>query len=165
MQFNDLHCLARPQVHTLSIGAARPSDFDEHVAALADYERAGEVITPIEARLRAEMERALGGDWWAGLWRDLPNYTEVPGEVNLQEILRLWSFAKALDLTEWAKMRYNLMGNAGHWFPGTNAAHFDGEKIHAALDGNPFAERIPAILAEAHAQLHGEQQKRLSESD
>ena len=165
MQFNDLYCLARPQVHTLSIGAARPSDFDEHVAALADYERAGEVVAPIEARLRDEMRSAHGDAWWKSLWRDFPNYTDVPGEVNLQEILRLWSFAKALDLTEWAKMRYNLMGNAGHWFPGANAAQFDGEKIRAALDGNPFAERIPAILAEAHSQLHGEQQKRLSESD
>jgi len=165
MQFNDLYCFARPQVHTLSIGAARPSDFDEHVAVLAGYDHAAEVIAPLEQRLRAEMERALGGDWWASLWRDLPNYVDVPGEVNLQEILRLWSFAKALDLTEWAKMRYNLMGNAGHWFPGANAARFEPEKIRAALDGNLFAERIPGLLAEAHAQLHGEQQKRLSESD
>ena len=164
MQFNDLYCLARPQVHTLSVGAARPSDFDEHVAALAEYERAAEVVVPIEQRLRAEMERALGGDWWAGLWRDLPNYTDVPGDVNLQEILRLWSFAKALDLTEWAKMRYNLMGNAGHWFPGANAARLDADGISAVLDGNPFAERIPGILAEAHTMLHGEQQKRLSET-
>ena len=39
--FNDLFCLARPQVHTLSLGAARPSDFDEHVAALAHYHRGG----------------------------------------------------------------------------------------------------------------------------
>ena len=165
MQFNDLYCLARPQVHTLSIGAARPTDFDEHVAALAHYDRAAEVIAPIETRLRAEMTRIHGEDWWRGLWRDFPNYGDVPGEVNLQEILRLWSFAKALDLTEWAKMRYNLMGNAGHWFPGTNAAHIDAEKIRAALAGNPFAERIPSILTEAHAMLHGEQQKRLSESD
>ena len=165
LQFNDLHCLARPQVHTLSVGAAQPSDFEEHVTALADYERAAEVVAPIEKRLRLEMERALGGAWWAGLWHGLPNYVDVPGEVNLQEILRLWSFARALDLTGWAKMRYNLMGNAGHWFPGANAARFDAEKIRAALAGNPFAERIPGILAEAHAMLHGAPQKRLSENE
>ncbi len=163
--FNDLFCLMRPQIHTLSVGAARPSDFDEHVAALAHYDRAAEVTAPIELRLLVEMESALGNEWWKALWHDLPNYVDVSGEVNLQEILRLWSFAKALDLTEWAKMRYNLMGNAGHWFPGANAARFDAEKIRTALDGNPFADRIPGILAEAHAMLHGEQQKRLSESD
>jgi hypothetical protein len=31
MVFNDLYCLARPQVHTLSCGVAKPSDFDEHI--------------------------------------------------------------------------------------------------------------------------------------
>jgi predicted aldo/keto reductase-like oxidoreductase len=165
MQFNDLYCLARPEVHTLSVGAARPSDFDEHIAALEHYDRAAEVVAPIEARLRAEMDQALGRDWWPRLWHGLPNYVDIPGEINVQEILRLWSFAKALDLTEWAKMRYNLMGNAGHWFPGTNAAAFDAAKVRAALDGNPFADRIPTVLAEAHKMLHGAQQKRLSESD
>jgi predicted aldo/keto reductase-like oxidoreductase len=90
---------------------------------------------------------------------------DVPGEVNVQEIVRLWHFARALDLVEWGKMRYNLMGNAGHWFPGVNAAKFDKQKIFAACGKSPFAERIPEILDEAHALLHGEQQKRLSQSD
>src|SRR6185369_17409654 len=63
MQFNDLYCLARREVHTLSCGAARPTDFDEHVAALNHYDRIAETIAPIEARLRAEMERTLGRDW------------------------------------------------------------------------------------------------------
>ena len=31
MEFNDLYCLARKEVHTLSCGAAKPADFDEHV--------------------------------------------------------------------------------------------------------------------------------------
>src|SRR5580693_140074 len=137
--FNDLYCLARPQVHTLSVGAARPSDFDEHVASLAHYDRAAEVVAPIEKRLREEMDRALGAEWWTELWRAFPNHVDVPGEVNLQEILRLWSFAKSLDLVDWAKMRYNLMGNAGHWFPGSNAAKFDSKKMRSALQGKPFA--------------------------
>ena len=165
MAFNDLYCLARPQVHTLSIGAARPEDFDAHIAALDHYDRAAETIAPIEQRLRAEIERVHGTDWTRAWDRGLPNYVDVPGEVNVQEIARLWHFAKALDLTEWGKMRYNLMGNAGHWFPGANAATFDPKAVRAALARHPFADRIPAILSEAHALLHGEQQKRLSESD
>jgi hypothetical protein len=27
MQFNDLYCLARPEIHTLSLGAAKALDF------------------------------------------------------------------------------------------------------------------------------------------
>ena len=164
MAFNDLYCLANPQVHTLSLGAARPSDFDAHIAALEEYDRAGEMVGPIEGRLRAEIARVHGSAWAEGWERGLPNYVDVPGGVNVQEIVRLWHFAKALDLTEWAKMRYNLMGNAGHWFPGANAGSFDAEGVRAALGDYAFAENIPGILREAHALLHGEQQKRLSES-
>ncbi|MDB6148624.1 MAG: putative oxidoreductase of the aldo/keto reductase family [Chthoniobacter sp.] len=164
IQFNDLYCLTRSEVHTLSIGAARPSDFDEHVAALEHYDNAAEAIGPVEQRLRAEIARIHGTEWAAEWSRALPGYQDVPGEINVQEILRLWHFAKALDLTDWARMRYNLLGNAGHWLPGQNAAEFDAGKVRAALNGYRFAEQVPKILSEAHALLHGEQQKRLSES-
>jgi hypothetical protein len=165
IQFNDLYCLARPQVHTLSIGAARPEDFDEHIAALEHYDRAADIIAPVLARLGEEIERTHGAAWARTWSENLPDYTAVPGEVNVPEILRLWHFAKALDLTDWARMRYNLMGNAGHWFPGNNAAAFDDQQLRSALAKHPFRERIPRILREAHALLHGEQQQRLSQSD
>jgi len=165
MIFNDLYCLARPEIHTLSIGAAKPSDFDEHIAALEFYDRAAEVMAPIEKRLRDEMESMLGSDWCNSWWNGLPEYTETPGEINLLEILRLWTYAKSLDLVEFGKMRYNLLGNAGHWFPGKNATQFDAEAVMRAAKSNPFMERIPAILAEAHQMLIGEEKKRLSQSD
>lgn len=63
MQFNDLYCLARPEVHTLSCGVSRPSDFDVHVEALKYYDRIPEIIGSIEQRLREEMHRAFGADW------------------------------------------------------------------------------------------------------
>ncbi len=163
IQFNDLWCLARPEVHTLSIGAARPGDFDEHISALENYDRAAEITAPIESRLREEMRRALGADWCARWSEGLPNYVDMPGEVNVQEILRLHTYARGLGLTDWGRMRYNLMGNAGHWFPGANAAVFDAEKVRAACARNPFAQEIPATLAEAHTLLHDAPQKRLSE--
>lgn len=161
--FNDLHCLARPEVHTLSVGAAKPSDFDEHVAALDHYDQAAEITAPIARRLRAAMAEVLGADWCEGWARDLPNYMDVPGEINVQEILRLWTYARGLDLTDWGKMRYNLMGNAGHWFPGTNAAAFDADAVRSAMRGHPFADRIPGVLSEAHALLVDAPKKRLSE--
>ena len=164
MQFNDLYCLARPEVHTLSIGAARPSDFDEHVAALAHYERAAEIMAPIEQRLLQTLEQTHGREWMAARTLPLPEFDEIPGEINVQDIVRLWHFAKALDLTEWAKVRYNLLGNGGHWFPGKNALEMDCEAVQVALNGHPFAERIVTVLGEAHRLYHGEAKKRLSKS-
>ncbi len=164
MQFNDLYCLARPQVHTLSLGAACPSDFDAHVAALEHFAEAAAVIGPIERRIREEMGRCLGADWVQGWSQGLPEYTEVPDGINLLEILRLWTFAKSLDLTDWARSRYNLMGQENPWAPGNQAQNVDAERLAPALSRSPFAARIPDILRQAHAWLHTEPQKRLSES-
>ena len=164
MQFNDLYCLARPEIHTLSIGAAKPSDFDEHIAALTLYDRAAAAVESIERRLREELKRVHGADWMQRWWVGLPEYLHVPGEVNVVEILRIWTYAQALELPEWAKFRYNMLGNADHWFPGEHIEKLDRTKIRAALARSPFGDRIPAILAQAHELFHDAPVKRLSQS-
>lgn len=161
MMFNGLFCLSRSEVHTLSCGVSRPSDFDEHVKALAYYDSIPETVGPIETRLRAEMERVLGSEW-CGKWpQGLPEYTSVPGNVNVLEILRLWTYAKSLDLVTWGKMRYNLLGQADHWFPGENVLKAPASGLEKHFAASPFACKIPEILKEAHEMLHDQPLNRL----
>jgi len=165
MQWNDLYCLARPEVHTLSIGVARPSDFDEHMAAVTQHwnERIP-VAGKIEERILQSLENDLGAEWMHRWHEGLPHYTETPGNINVKEILRLWIFFKGLDLIEFAKMRYNLLGNSEHWFPGQQAVDVD-DRDWACLAGSPSSDRIPSILKESHELFHvNEEAKRLSES-
>jgi uncharacterized protein len=165
MGFNDLFCLSRKEVHTLSCGAAKPSDFDEHIEALKFYDTLNETIAPVEQKLRNEMERVLGKEWCARWAEAIPEFVEIPNRVNVLEILRLWTYAKSLDLVEWGKMRYNLLSGAGeHWFPGEMANHMDEKLLITALEKNPFASKIPSILKEAHEMLFAEPKKRLSQS-
>ncbi|WP_437481576.1 aldo/keto reductase [Sorangium sp. So ce1014] len=162
--FNDLFCLARPEVHTISVGAARPSDFDEHMKVLPLLEREGAAqaaLEPILRRLDEELERVLGRAWLDTWHVGLPEWEAVPGQVNLREILRLYNYARAFDMIAYGKMRYNLLGSGDHWFPGNRAERARELDLAQALVSAPQRHRIPEALAEAHALLAGQEVKRL----
>lgn len=153
MQFNDLYCLSQDQVHTLSLGAAQPSDFDEHVQGLAHWDQRHELTKAIDERLQSALIQQHGEEW-ASQWHEgLPDCSEIPGEINVHEILRLWTYGTALDLLPWAKMRYNLLGQGGHWFRGQNAATAGEINWAPLLVESPFATIIPERLRQAHELL------------
>ncbi len=163
MRFNALFCLLHQDIHTISIGASCPEDLHEHLGSV-DYLAENKIantktqIQQITDKLDQAMRDALGSDWLEN-WRcGLPDYQQVPDEINITNIIWLYNLAKGLDMLEYGKMRYNLLGNGGSWFPGNKA----GKATEFATQirdlcrrhGSPFADRIPEVLAEAHAMLN-----------
>jgi uncharacterized protein len=161
--FNNLFCLSHPQVHTLSLGAARPQDFDEHLKTLDYLDRADEVLPAILQRLETEAITRLGEDWYKTWHVGLPTPAQTPGNLNIPIILWLWNLAVAYDMVDYAKMRYNLLGNASHWFPGNRADRVQELDLRTCLAHSPHAAKIPSVLAEAHQLLAGQAVKRLSQ--
>jgi len=161
MVFNDLNCLLHPEVHTLSIGAARPSDFDEHLKTLpllADG-KGESLVKEIVDRLEAEFLKTNGHVMPSRWDTDLPPFEKVPVGINLQEIVRLWSLDRAFDMQTYGKLRYNLLGNGGHWFPGVNATEFDESAIKR------IGAHLPSLLKKAHERFGDAPRKRLQQND
>lgn len=161
--FNNAWCLANEQVHTLSIGAARASDFDpvaDSLTALSDRD----TMAQIEQRLAAAMRQAVGVDHPDELWDGLPDYVDAPGFVNLRVITWLRGLVLGWGMTQYAQGRYRMLGNASDWFPGLNAAHVGDLDLTNAVRKSPFAQDVPGWLAETHEMLGGETVHRLSTS-
>jgi predicted aldo/keto reductase-like oxidoreductase len=161
--FNDLFCLSHPQVHTLSLGVARPGDFDEHLKTLDLLDRAEEILPPILQRLEQAAIARLGQDWFNTWHIGLPRPDQTPGGLNIPVLLWLRNLAIAYDLVDYAKMRYSLLGNGGHWFPGQKAEAIDPQAFQDCLKHSPHADKIPTLLRETHELLGGASVQRLSQ--
>lgn len=163
IMFNDLFCLSHSQVHTLSIGASRPQDFDEHLKALEFLNRTDEVLPPIIERLEQAAIARLGEAWYKTWHVGLPTPSETPGGLNIPVLLWLRNLAIAYDMVDFAKARYNLLGQANHWFPGARAEQIDRGALKACLAQSPHAEVIPDLLIETHQLLADQPAQRLSQ--
>jgi len=162
--FNDVFCLAQPQVHTLSIGAARPGDFDKHLEALPLVERAAEVLPPVMQRLAQVLVATVGRELANPFTLGLPEWHQTPGNINIPIILWLRNLALAYDLVEYGQMRYNLLGNGGHWFPGLNAGQAQTVNLADLAARSGLGERLVPLLEETHRLLWKAPVQRLSQS-
>jgi predicted aldo/keto reductase-like oxidoreductase len=163
--FHDLFCLSAPGIHTLSLGAARPEDLTLHLQAVALLPQADALVPPILERLEAARRDALGADWLATWRQGLPAWEDTPGQINLPVLLWLHNLLEAWDLEGFARARYRLLGNGGHWFPGENADALDDAvseaELRAVLVDSPWAEVIPDRLRRLRTRLGGAPVRRL----
>ena len=166
MAFNDLFILSHTDIHTISCGVTKPQDLDEHVNAVNQMDALAPAVTEIRERLDAELNTVIDENWARTFRQGLPAWEHTPGQVNIPVILWLWNLAQAFDLEKYAKMRYNLIGNAEHWFPGQQAdklADAQRSDLHQALQASPHTERIIDILEQTHQLLSEKAGKRLSQ--
>lgn len=167
MTFNDIFILSHEDIHTISCGVTKPEDLDEHVKAVDEMEELAPTVTGIQQRLDAELRAVIDEEWAQNYRQGLPNWENTPGQVNIPVILWLWNLVQAFDMQKYGRMRYNLIGNAQHWFPGQQAdklVDISRSDLRQALKASPYADRVIDILEQAH-QLMGEKAvKRLSQS-
>ncbi len=165
---NDLFCLERAAIHTLSVGAARPEDLDLHLEAVALLPQAADLLPPVLERLEGARCAALGAAWLASWQQGLPSWEETPGEINLPVLLWLHNLLEAWDLEGFCRARYSLLGQGGHWFPGANADALDDsvteDDLRRVLTASPWVDSIPARLRRLRERVGGTASQRLMTS-
>jgi predicted aldo/keto reductase-like oxidoreductase len=149
MVFNDLFCLNDQRIHTLSIGASSPTDFDEHLKTLSLLERDAKT-NEVENSIQEVLNNIHGENWMKNWDKGLPEIHNTPNEINMYEVLRFFNLGTALDMTAFGKMRYELLGEKNHWFPGFQIGNAKREDLIKSLVNSPFPELVADNLLKAH---------------
>ena len=104
-----------PQLHTYTVGAARPADLDQPaVAAYLHAKQPDDVLVKtknVTKRLDEAKEKALCKDWVATWWKGLPKSTGSQFLVEHNQIIWLYNSIKAFGLFEFGKARYHSFEN------------------------------------------------------
>ena len=123
MMFNDLYCLKKDGVTTISVGASEPEHFDEHLKVLPYIQQQNhEPLTTIEHRLSDAMRTVSGYQRPDQLWNSLPPWELAPGNINLRMIVWLYNLYRAWDMKQYALDRYQKLGTGSEWVQGNNGA-------------------------------------------
>ena len=142
-------------ITTLSLGASKPNDFDLPIKLANATQKLSRLEIKVIKNIENESNKRLGITKCEQCRACLP----CPSEVPIPEILRLRNMYIGNGQEEFAKERYNLIGQAGHWWETKNAnncmnCNFCVPKCPNKLD-------IPNLLKETHQLLLDKPKRRL----
>ena len=145
VQWNAHFCLQNPAVHTLTFGMHRPEHFEEMKGIFP-------VQSPwplAEQKSKILLDSFVKDDAYAYYeGYDLQN---DPSGIHIPQVLRLRKLWKCYDMKEYARYRYKIFEQKGHWFPGLLPT----EENIAQIDTSKIPPNIPLkeLLAETHREL------------
>jgi predicted aldo/keto reductase-like oxidoreductase len=155
MLFNDLYCLDKKGVCTISIGASEPHHFDEHLKVLPFLENGDrQVLRAVEKKLRTKMAKETGHERPDYFWHKFPGWDEAPGNVNIKMTLWLANLYRAWDMRSFAGERYAMLNRGSSWVPGNDggrAAELDFSEMTKSHELS--AEQLKEMLVAAHQLL------------
>lgn len=104
-----------PEIHTISCGAARPSDLDQIAYAAHlwthDHEATIQKLLTVQQRIHNEQVRILGGDWLEKWYIGLSNCSTEDDAYQFAQIVSLYNMILTLGLLDYAKDRYGTFDN------------------------------------------------------
>ncbi len=164
--FNDLFCLRNQNVHTLSVGIAKETDFALHLEAVSLLSESEKYVPKIINKLRQESINSLGLEWHQNWNRNLPSWEYTPGNINIPVLLWLSNLIDWLGMEGYARARYQLLGNGSHWFPGFNANLLDvdvsEEQLLKVLEAHINPKKVIRKLRNLKEKFGDKNAKRLS---
>ena len=139
-------------ISTLTLGAAEPAEL--HWAGLDGGPLSDQELAALE-RLSQQRHERLGAEACGQCRACLP----CPQQLPIPELLRLRNLAVGHGMESFAKERYGLIGQAGHWFEEINAAAC--QECGDCLPRCPHHLAIPELLADTHQRLASPPRRRL----
>ena len=155
MEFNTLYLLSLCEedtflIHTLVVGAARPSDFEEHVRAVTRDASVSKLVKSATMALQSEFVRVHGEDWSSKWWKGLTDCYQNEYGIHISMIVWLWNITQAWGLLHYARGRYAFMeDNAKKW--SLDKSSKPEEKMSKLFDWNPGCalleeNRVPKLF-------------------
>ena len=151
IQWNARYCLSFPSIHTLSFGMTEAP----HFAEMKGIFPAPYPLSPQDVAIKKRLDLAAYDDAYAHY--EGYEFAEDPSGINIPEVLRFRRLWKCYDMETFARYRYNMFEEKGHWFPGYFATEDHLEQIEAATI--PAGLPLKEMLREFHQTFYKPKEK------